>query len=97
MRRLLGILVFSAAIAAPLYCQERGPQHEAALEDRLAGWKLANFAILAAGLGYLIQQAEGVFDVVGVFAGMFVLMAFVLIVDWLVTLIEQRLLAWRGQ
>ncbi len=27
----------------------------------------------AAGLGYLIQQAEGVFDVAGVFAGMFVL------------------------
>ncbi|MDE1995330.1 MAG: ABC transporter permease [Rhizobiaceae bacterium] len=51
----------------------------------------------AAGLGYLIQQAEGVFDVTSVFAGMFVLMAFVLIVDWLVTLIEKRLLAWRGQ
>ena len=34
----------------------------------------------AAGLGYLIQQAEGVFDITGVFAGMFVLMAFVLIV-----------------
>jgi len=30
----------------------------------------------AAGLGYLIQQAEGVFDVAGVFAGMFVLSAF---------------------
>ena len=51
----------------------------------------------AAGLGYLIQQAEGVFDVVGVFAGMFVLMAFVLLVDWLVTLMERRLLAWRVQ
>lgn len=51
----------------------------------------------AAGLGYLIQQAEGVFDVTGVFAGMFVLMAFVLTVDWLVTLVERRLLAWRGQ
>jgi NitT/TauT family transport system permease protein len=51
----------------------------------------------AAGLGYLIQQAEGVFDVTGVFAGMFVLMAFVLIVDGLVTLVEKRLLAWRGQ
>jgi NitT/TauT family transport system permease protein len=51
----------------------------------------------AAGLGYLIQQAEGVFDVVGVFAGMFVLMAFVLLVDWLVTLVEKRLLAWRVQ
>src|SRR5882757_9828095 len=49
----------------------------------------------AAGLGYLIQQAEGVFDVTGVFAGMFVLMAFVLIVDFLVTLVERRLLVWR--
>ena len=27
----------------------------------------------AAGLGYLIQQAEGIFDVAGVFVGMFVL------------------------
>lgn len=50
----------------------------------------------AAGLGYLIHQAEGVFDVVGVFAGMFVLMAFVLVVDGLVTLAEKRLLAWRA-
>ena len=37
----------------------------------------------AAGLGYLIQQAEGVFDVAGVFAGMFVLAAFVIAIDWL--------------
>jgi NitT/TauT family transport system permease protein len=49
----------------------------------------------AAGLGYLIQQAEGVFDVAGVFAGMLVLAAFVLIVDGLVSLVEQRLLVWR--
>ncbi len=49
----------------------------------------------AAGLGYLIQQAEGVFDVAGVFAGMFVLAAFVLVVDWVVTLAERRLLVWR--
>jgi NitT/TauT family transport system permease protein len=49
----------------------------------------------AAGLGYLIQQAEGVFDVAGVFAGMFVLAAFVIAIDWLVTLIENRLLVWR--
>ena len=49
----------------------------------------------AAGLGYLIQQAEGVFDVAGVFAGMFVLAAFVIAIDWLVTLVENRLLVWR--
>jgi NitT/TauT family transport system permease protein len=49
----------------------------------------------AAGLGYLIQQAEGVFDVAGVFAGMLVLAAFVLIIDGAVTIAERRLLVWR--
>src|ERR1700693_1417156 len=49
----------------------------------------------AAGLGYLIQQAEGVFDVAGVFAGMFVLAAFVIVIDTLVTAVEKRLLVWR--
>jgi NitT/TauT family transport system permease protein len=49
----------------------------------------------AAGLGYLIQQAEGVFDVGGVFAGMFVLAAFVIVIDAIVSLVEKRLLIWR--
>ena len=49
----------------------------------------------AAGLGYLIQQAEGVFDVAGVFAGMLVLAAFVIVIDFIVTLVERRLLVWR--
>jgi NitT/TauT family transport system permease protein len=49
----------------------------------------------AAGLGYIIQQAEGVFDVAGVFAGMFVLAVFVIFIDMLVTAIEKRLLVWR--
>ena len=49
----------------------------------------------AAGLGYLIQQAEGVFDVAGVFAGMFVLSIFVILIDFGVTLVERRLLVWR--
>ena len=51
----------------------------------------------AAGLGYLIQQAEGVFDVAGVFAGMFILAAFVIAIDFAVTLLERELLAWRGE
>ena len=49
----------------------------------------------SAGLGYLIQQAEGVLDTTGVFAGMVVLTTFVLIVDYAVTLVERRLLVWR--
>jgi NitT/TauT family transport system permease protein len=51
----------------------------------------------AAGLGYLIQQAEGVFDVAGVFAGMFVLSAFVILIDMAVTAVERRLLVWRPE
>jgi NitT/TauT family transport system permease protein len=51
----------------------------------------------AAGLGYLIQQAESVFDVAGVFAGMLVLTAFVICIDALVTRVERRLLVWRPQ
>jgi NitT/TauT family transport system permease protein len=49
----------------------------------------------AAGLGYLIQSAEGNFDVAGVFAGMVVLAVFVLVIDAIVTMAERRLLIWR--
>src|SRR5882762_9133706 len=49
----------------------------------------------AAGLGYLIQQAEGIFDVAGVFAGMIVLSVFVILIDVAVTMVERRLLVWR--
>ncbi len=49
----------------------------------------------AAGLGYLILQAEGIFDIAGVFAGMFVLAAFVIVIDGIVTMVERRLLVWR--
>ena len=49
----------------------------------------------AAGLGYVIHEAEGTFDVTGVFAGMVVLAVFVLAIDGVVTLVERRLLAWR--
>ena len=51
----------------------------------------------AAGLGYVIQQAESVFDTTGVFAGMVVLTTFVIAVDLLVTQAERWLLAWRPQ
>jgi NitT/TauT family transport system permease protein len=49
----------------------------------------------AAGLGYLIQQAEGIFDVAGVFAGMLILAAFVIVIDAGVSIVEKRLLVWR--
>src|SRR5215468_9113986 len=49
----------------------------------------------ARGVGYLIQQAEGVFDIDSVFAGILVLTIFALILDFIVTQIENRLLVWR--
>ncbi|ANC91666.1 ABC transporter permease [Azospirillum humicireducens] len=51
----------------------------------------------AAGLGYRIHQAEGVFDTVGVFSGMLVLTIFVVLIDAAVTMVEKRLLHWRPQ
>jgi len=49
----------------------------------------------ARGVGYLIQQAEGVFDIDTVFAGILVLTIFALILDFIVTRVENRLLVWR--
>ncbi|MFI7132846.1 ABC transporter permease [Nonomuraea sp. NPDC050153] len=47
------------------------------------------------GMGYLISQAEGVFDTTGVFAGMVVLSAVVLLLDLAVHRIERHLLRWK--
>jgi NitT/TauT family transport system permease protein len=49
----------------------------------------------ARGVGYLILQAEGTFDVNTVFAGIVVLTAFALALDGLVGRIERRLMKWR--
>ncbi len=49
----------------------------------------------ARGVGYLIQQAEGAFDINTVYAGILVLTAFALIVDFAVGRAERRLLVWR--
>jgi NitT/TauT family transport system permease protein len=49
----------------------------------------------AKGVGYLILQAEGVFDINTVIAGIVVLTVFALLLDYLVTRIESRLLVWR--
>lgn len=47
------------------------------------------------GVGYLIAQAEGVFDTTGVFAGMAYLAGVVLVIAALVTRIENHLLRWQ--
>ena len=49
----------------------------------------------ARGVGYLILQAEGTFDVNTVFAGIVVLTAFALVLDGIVGKVEKRLMRWR--
>lgn len=49
----------------------------------------------SAGVGFLISQAEGVFDTTAVFAGMVVLSIVVLVIDAAVHRAERYLLRWR--
>ncbi|MRD48100.1 ABC transporter permease subunit [Caenimonas koreensis DSM 17982] len=49
----------------------------------------------ARGVGYLILQAEGTFDVNTVFAGIVVLTACALVLDGIVGRIEKRLMKWQ--
>jgi NitT/TauT family transport system permease protein len=49
----------------------------------------------ARGVGYLIHQAEGFFDMNTVVAGILLLTAFALILDWAVGIAEKRLMVWQ--
>jgi len=49
------------------------------------------------GIGYLIAQAEGVFDTTGVFAGMVVLAVWVLVLGAVIGRLERRLLRWKPE
>lgn len=49
----------------------------------------------AKGVGYLIHQAEGFFDMNTVVAGILLLTVFALILDWAVGLAEKRLMVWQ--
>ncbi|MEO6920714.1 MAG: ABC transporter permease [Collimonas sp.] len=51
----------------------------------------------ARGVGYLILQAEGAFDINTVFAGILVLTAFALVLDTAVGMIEKRLMKWQPE
>jgi NitT/TauT family transport system permease protein len=47
------------------------------------------------GLGLLINHAQGTFDSAGIYAGMIIITVIALLAEWLLTLLEQRLLRWR--
>jgi NitT/TauT family transport system permease protein len=61
----------------------------------LVGAVVGEYLGSAAGLGYRIQQAEGLFDVTGVFSGMLVLAVFVIVIDAVVSVVERKLMVWR--
>jgi NitT/TauT family transport system permease protein len=61
----------------------------------ITGAVVGEYLGASAGVGYAIAQAQGVFDTKGVFAGMFILMIAVLIIDLLVNRLERHLLRWR--
>ena len=49
------------------------------------------------GLGVLITDSQNNFNADGIFAGMIIIGAIALIAEWLIGLLERRLLAWRPQ
>jgi hypothetical protein len=59
---------------------------KAAPPSRRRAWRLRR---------YLILQAEGTLDINTVFAGIVVLTVFALVLDGMVTFVEDRLLSWK--
>jgi NitT/TauT family transport system permease protein len=61
----------------------------------LAGVVVAEYLGSTKGIGYIVSFAEGNFDSTGVFAGMVVLAALVLVIELSIIPIERRLLRWQ--
>ncbi len=61
----------------------------------LAGVVVGEYLGATRGIGYLVSFAEGNFDSTGVFAGMVVLAALVLVIELAIIPIERRLLRWQ--
>jgi NitT/TauT family transport system permease protein len=70
---------------------------QAAIGFALVGAVVGEYMGASKGLGYVIAQYEGVFDTVGVFAGVFLLAAAVLAISAAVEQVERRLLRWKQE
>ena len=60
----------------------------------IAGAVVGEYLGSSSGIGYLISEAQGNFHADQVFAGMLVLVVFVIVVELLVTQLERRLVRW---
>src|SRR3954463_154650 len=63
----------------------------------LVGAIVGEFLGSREGMGLLIATAQGAFDANGVFAAMIVIAVVALLAEWLLTLLENHLLAWRPE
>jgi NitT/TauT family transport system permease protein len=63
----------------------------------LVGAVVGEYMGAARGIGYVVAQAEGVFDTTGVFAGLILTSAVVLLIDLGIERLERYLLRWRPQ
>ncbi|GGK75570.1 ABC transporter permease [Mangrovihabitans endophyticus] len=67
----------------------------AAFGFALIGAVVGEYAGADKGLGLLISNAQGTFDAAGIYAGMIIITVVALLAEWLLTLLENRLLRWR--
>jgi len=67
----------------------------AAFGFALIGAVVGEYAGADKGLGLLIAQSQGTFDAPGIYAGMIITTVIALLAEWLLTLLENRLLRWR--
>ncbi len=63
----------------------------------LVGAVVGEYIGAARGIGYVVAQAQGVFDTTGVFAGLILTSAVVLLVDLAILRLERHLLRWRPE
>jgi NitT/TauT family transport system permease protein len=61
----------------------------------LVGAVVGEYIGSARGIGYVVAQAQGVFDTTGVFAGLILTSAVVLLIDLGINRLERYLLRWR--
>jgi NitT/TauT family transport system permease protein len=67
----------------------------AAFGFALIGAVVGEYAGADKGLGLLIANAQGTFDAAGIYAAMIITTVIALLAEWLLTLLENRLLRWR--
>ena len=68
-----------------------------AIPYAVIGVIVGEFTASTAGLGLFINYASSTYDPAGVFAGIFILLAFVMAMSAIATRIEHRILRWRPQ